>query len=65
LLTILAFAPLQMPVTLAPISIASWTAVEPTAPDAPLIAMVWPWRSAALSRRKLRAVASTSAAASS
>ena len=36
------FAPLQTPVTVAPKCLASWTAVLPTAPDAPLIKMDCP-----------------------
>ena len=48
----------------APKCTASWTAAEPTAPDAPLTRTACPLRRPALSRRKHSAVASASAAAS-
>src|SRR6266581_1677792 len=58
------FGPLHTPVTVAPKCLASWTAVAPTAPDAPLISTACPRCTPALSRRKHRAVASARAAAS-
>ena len=58
---------LHTAVTSAPKYLASCTAEVPMLPDAPLMSTLWPGRTAALSRRKYRAVdgPSTSAAASS
>ncbi len=50
------FAALVTPVTVAPRCLASWTAIVPTAPEAPLTSTLVPGPTVALSRRKNSAV---------